>query len=202
LHEFIITRDILMQTILAARVETQQRADQLMATLAERGVAAGDMQVFYVNPPGQHAEFPVGGDQHADRGAQDAHKGQLSGAAIGAAAGLAAGGLAAAVLPPLAPAVLAGVTGVGALAGSVAGAVVASRTDEEAEPAAAEDPQPVARRGGLMLAVRVTPQSEAAVLDAMRAAGATDVERAVGEWRDGSWVDFDPLEPPHAVDRS
>jgi hypothetical protein len=189
----------MMQTIVAARVETQERADQLVDALAERGIARGDMQVFYVNPPGQHAEFPIGGDRYADRGAEHAPKGQAAGAAIGAAAGLAVGGLAAAALPPLAPAVVAGVVGAGALAGSVAGAVSTSKRDEDVE-AVPGDGEPVARRGGLMLAVRVTPATEPVVLEALRAAGASDIERATGEWRDGGWVDFDPLQPPAKID--
>ena len=47
-----------MATIIAARVETQQRADELMAQLQSRGIAADDMQAFYVNPPGQHGTYP------------------------------------------------------------------------------------------------------------------------------------------------
>lgn len=183
-----------MQTIVAGRLETQERAEQLMATLREHGVALSDMQAFFLPPPGQRAQFPIGGDEYADSDAEAAPRGQARGAALGAAAGLVAGGLAAAAIPPLAPALLAGVTGVGALAGSVAGAVSGTKPAEES----VEEEQ--ARAGGLMVAVRVSPDTDAAVLEAFRAAGAEDVERATGEWRDGRWVDFDPLESPHKVD--
>ena len=187
-----------MQTILAGRVDTQQRAEQLIAQLSERGVALGDMQAFYLPPPGQRARFAIGGDEYADRDAKEAPKGQAKGAAIGAAAGLVAGGLAAAAIPPLAPVILAGVTGVGALAGTVAGAVSSSKSQEESD--RTDDPQPQARRGGLMVAVRVTPQTEPAVLDAFQAAEVQDIERARGEWRDGQWVDFDPSHQPDRID--
>lgn len=183
-----------MQTILAGRIETQERAERVMAELRERGVALGDMQAFYLTPPGQRAHFPIGGDEYADRDARESHKGQAKGAAAGAAAGLVAGGLAAAAIPPLAPVLLAGVTGVGALAGSVAGAVSSGKSKEESDQS--EDPQPQARRGGLMLAVRVTSTTEAAVREVLDDAGVRDIERATGEWRDGQWVDFDPTEPP------
>lgn len=189
-----------MQTILAGRVETQERAERLMAELRERGVALADMQAFYVTPPGQHAKFPIGGDQYADEAARDAPKGQAAGAAMGAAAGLVAGGVAAAAVPPLAPVIVAGVTGVGALAGSIAGAVSASRTPREMGQGDDTD-DPHAREGGLMLAVRVTPATESAILEAMDAAGVQGIEKTRGEWRDGHWVDFNPTDPPQKLDR-
>lgn len=187
------------QTIIAGQVETQERADQLMAELRERGVALADMQAFYVTPPGQRAQFPIGGDQYADEAAKEAPKGQAAGAAMGAAAGLVAGGVAAVAVPPLAPVIVAGVTGVGALAGSIAGAVSASKTPREMGQGSDTD-DPHAREGGLMLAVRVTPQTEAAVLEAMESGGATGIERTHGEWRDGHWVDFNPTDPPEKID--
>lgn len=187
-----------MQTILAGHVDTQQRAQDVMARLRERGIALGDMQAFYVTPPGQHGDFPIGGDEYADRDAKHAHKDQLKGAAIGSAAGLAAGGIAAAVVPPLAPVIIAGVTGVGALAGSVAGAAAGGQTQEESEQS--DDPHPQLHEGGLMIAVRSTPQTEAAILETLRASGVREIERASGEWRDGHWVDFDPKKPAEKID--
>jgi phage tail tape-measure protein len=187
-----------MQTILAGHVHTQERAQQVMSQLRERGIALGDMQAFYVTPPGQHGQFPIGGDEYADRDAKDAHRGQLKGAAIGSVAGLAAGGIAAAVVPPLAPVIIAGVTGVGALAGSVAGAGAAAQSKEESD--RSDDPQPQLHEGGLMIAVRATPDTEVAIVETLRAAGVTDIERARGSWRDGHWVDFDPKKPAQKLD--
>ena len=189
-----------MQKIIAGRIETQERARQLMATLHERGVALSDMQVYYLTPPGQHGLYPIGGDEYADSDAKDAHKGLASGTALGAIAGLVAGGVAAAAVPPLAPVIIAGVTGVGALGGSIAGAVTGAKSAEESEQEGTADDHP--REGGLMVAVRVTPTTETAVLEAMQAAGAQDIERAAGTWRDGHWMDLDPTEPPRRIDES
>jgi hypothetical protein len=89
------------------------------------------------------------------------------------------------------------VTGVGALAGSVAGAVSAGRSPDESEQS--DDPQPQVHEGGLMIAVRVTPQTEATVLETMQSAGVQDIEKTTGQWRDGHWVDFDPKRPARKV---
>ncbi len=64
-----------MATIIAARVETQQRADELMAQLQARGIRSDDMQAFYVNPPGQHGTYPIGGDMDADTGTEESKLG-------------------------------------------------------------------------------------------------------------------------------
>ena len=39
-----------------------------------------------------------------------------------------------------------------------------------------------------------------AAVNALRAAGARDIERAEGTWEAGQWIDFDPLKPPLLVD--
>jgi len=192
-----------MATIIAGRVETQQRADELMAQLQSQGVASDDMQAFYVNPPGQHAAYPIGGDMHADTGTQESNIGQASGVAVGAAAGLAAGAVAGAAIPPLAPIVAIAMAGVGAHVGGMAGALASTRTvDEEKQETETGTPDSDAanmRRGGMTLAVRTDPHNEKTVIEMLAAAGVEDVERAQGEWRNGEWVDFDPLAPPHKV---
>ena len=193
-----------MATIIAGRVETQQRADDLMAQLQSRGIAASDMQAFYVNPPGQHGTYPIGGDMEADPGTEEAGLGQASGIAAGAAAGLAAGAVAGAAIPPLAPIIAVAMAGVGAHVGGMAGALASTRTPhEEKEETETKTPDADAvdtRRGGMMLAVRVDPANERKVIDVLMAAGVEDLERAQGDWQDGQWVDFDPLAPPHKID--
>ena len=42
----------------------------------------------------------------------------------------------------------------------------------------------------------MTPTTESAVLETLESAGAQDIERASGAWRDGHWVDVKPTEPP------
>ncbi|HVE88111.1 MAG TPA: hypothetical protein VNA44_00280 [Burkholderiaceae bacterium] len=192
-----------MATIIAGRVETQQRADDLMAQLQSRGIAVGDMQAFYVNPPGQHGTYPIGGDMDADTGTEESNVGQASGIAAGAAAGLAAGAVAGAVLPPLAPIIAVAMAGVGAHVGGMAGALAATRTSDEekreTENGAADAGAVDMRRGGMTLAVRVDPGTEKTVVDLLTAAAVEDLERAQGDWVNGEWVDFNPLSPPHKI---
>ncbi len=192
-----------MATIIAARVETQQRADELMTQLKSHGVAADDMQAFYVNPPGQHGTYPIGGDVAVDTGTEESNIGQASGVAAGAAAGLAAGAVAGAAIPPLAPIIAVALAGVGAHVGGMAGALASTRTShEERQETETSTPDADAinmRRGGMTLAVRVDAANEKIVIDLLSAAAVEDMERAQGEWQDGQWVDFDPLAPPHKI---
>ena len=192
-----------MVTIIAGRVETQERADELIAQLQSCGIAASDMQAFYVNPPGQHGTYPIGGDMEADPGTEEAGLGQASGIAAGAAAGLAAGAVAGAAIPPLAPIIAVAMAGVGAHVGGMAGALASTRTPhEEKKQTQTTTPDADAvdtRRGGMMLAVRVDPASEKKVIDVLTAAGVEDLERAQGDWQDGEWADFDPLAPPNKI---
>lgn len=130
--------------------------------------------------------------------------GQATGVVAGAAAGLAAGALAGAAMPPLAPVLAVVMAGVGAYAGSMAGAMATTRTPEE-EKRETETSSPDyhaydTRRGGMTLAVRVDPANEPIVFSVLRQAGVEDIERAEGQWQDGQWADFDPLQPPHKID--
>lgn len=192
-----------MATIIAARVETQQRADELMAEMQSRGIANTDMQAFYVNPPGQHGAYPIGGDMHEDTGTEESSVGQASGVAAGAAAGLAIGAIAGAAIPPLAPILAVAMAGVGAHVGGMAGALASTRTageeQQETETGTPDADAVDMRRGGMTLAVRVDSASEKTVIDVLTAAAVEDLERAQGDWQDGQWVDFDPLAPPHKI---
>jgi hypothetical protein len=195
-----------MHTIIAGRVETQERAEQLIGALQGKGLALDDMQAFFVNPPGMHAAFPVGGDTDIGKGTAEAGAGQAKGVALGAVAGLAAGGVAAVAVPPLAPVLAVALTGVGAHVGGLAGALSSTRDPREQKPEGSEEadetgpPQSTdIRRGGMMLAVRVTDRTEPIVIEAMRTAGVQDIERARGRWDDGQWLDFDPLSTPQKI---
>ena len=193
-----------MAIIIAGRVQTQQRAHDLMELLQARGVAPSDMQAFYVNPPGQHDLHPIGGDMDADTGTQKSGVGQAAGVAAGAAAGLAAGAVVGAAMPPLAPILAVAMAGVGAHVGGMAGALTSTRpSDKEKQETETPTPDQEAvdmRRGGMTLAVRVDPAMEKTVLDVLRTDGVEDLERADGQWQDGQWVDFDPLQPPRKID--
>jgi hypothetical protein len=59
---------------------------------------------------------------------------------------------------------------------------------------------PERRPAGIMLSVRIaTPSNERRVIAGLRAGNAADIERAHGEWRDGDWTDFNPVEKPALV---
>jgi len=177
-----------MADILAARVDTQPEAERLISALISAGVAASDVTSFYLNPPGRHAEYPIGGDAHHDEGTKHYGKAAAAGAAVGGVAGAALGTAIAVAADPGIAAVagLAG-AGVGAYAGSLAGGLTGSRGGD---PRQANADEPVERAAGVIVAVRVDGATEEAALQALR--GAIDIERTTGEWRDGSWIDFDP----------
>jgi hypothetical protein len=197
-----------MTPIIAGRFEEQTQADQAVEALKREGFAKDDTTVFYVNPPGQHGTFPIGGDRDVSPGAAHAHSGAVKGAAIGTAVGLGVGLAAAPLVGPAAAIVGASA---GAYAGSLAGAL--NKTEEEPTrdevdaQAESVSPQPVVelvkpvRAAGMMVAARAPDFAKRVVAaDVLRAAGAQDIERADGTWQDGQWVDFDPLKPPLLVD--
>jgi hypothetical protein len=55
-----------METIVAGRFETFGQAEKAVRQLMAEGFHQDDTSAFFVNPPGQHAQFPVGGDEYAD----------------------------------------------------------------------------------------------------------------------------------------
>ncbi|MGQ0526099.1 MAG: hypothetical protein ACT4P8_20835 [Betaproteobacteria bacterium] len=184
-------------TIIAGNFEDNSRATEAVKALVKGGVAPDQVCVFFLNPPGQHDAYPVGGDRGESPGSRQSDTGALKGAAVGGAAGLAAGAAAAstAVLGPIA--VLAGL-GVGAYTGALAGAL--SKTGRRPEKEAGEPASPPPRRAGMVVAVNVSANaSENLAADVLRQHGARDIERAQGTWTRGKWEDFDPLSAPRLV---
>ena len=178
-----------MANILAARVDTQAEAERLITALRTAGIAPEDVTSFYLNPPGRHAEYAIGGDAHHDEGTKHSGKTAAAGAAVGGIAGAALGtAVAAAADPGLAAVAGLAAAGVGAYAGSLAGGLTGARAGD---PRKATVDEPVEREAGVMVAVRVD-SNEDDTLQVLRTHGAGDVERTTGEWRDGAWIDFDP----------
>lgn len=105
-----------MGQIIAGRFDVHENAEYVYQALQEAGFEAASLSIFFVNPHGQHATSPIGGDENASAGAKGAGTGAWAGAGAGAAAGAAAGSVAGP-----AGAVIGG--GVGAYTGSLAGAV-------------------------------------------------------------------------------
>ena len=179
-----------MSRIVAGRFDRTLDADAALEALKREGFSRGEVDAFYVGPPGQNAMTPLGGD--APHSSEGSRRGGI-GAAIGLAVGLIAGFVGAIDLgAPTVP--LAAL--LGALVGAFAGAL-ASFHGGERRYASVE--HPVEPHGGRMIAICVDrPNTERAAVDILRRHNARDVGRAEGQWRDG-WRDFDPRNPLAAV---
>jgi hypothetical protein len=175
-----------MSRIVAGRFDRSVDADAALDMLKRDGFSRSEVDAFYVGPPGQNARTPIGGDSYSDAGARSAGRSGAIGAVIGLAIGLIIGSLVGmhAVLLSC---------GLGALVGLFAGVMTSLHggTRREATPE-----HPVESRGGRMIAVCVERAgTEALAVEALRANNARDIGRTEGEWRDGSWRDFDPRTP-------
>ena len=183
-----------MAQIVAGRFDRSLDADAALEALKREGFSRGEVDAFYVGPPGQHAMRPLGGDApHSSEGSRRGGIGAGIGAAIGLVVGLAAGLLGAIKLgaPTVPLAALLGAL-VGAFAGALASFHGGARRYASVE-------HPVEPQGGRMIAICVDrPGTERAAVEILRAHNARDVGRAEGEWRDG-WRDFDPRNPLAAV---
>ncbi|HEY0844768.1 MAG TPA: hypothetical protein VGE12_05345 [Noviherbaspirillum sp.] len=184
-----------MTTIIAGRMQQQSAVEDTMEELERAGFVRDRLASFYVNPPGQHDAYPIGGDHAVSRGAHETDKGAAAGVAAGAAVGLAAA-------PFLGPVGVATGSLVGAHVGGLVGGLSKMKdrgeTGEHGEDADNAVPP---RKAGLMLAVAVgdSDQAEQAIR-ILRSLGATDIERAEGSIENGDWVDFDPLSTPALVE--
>jgi hypothetical protein len=179
-----------MSHIVAGRFDNTIDADAALAALQRAGFRSGEYESFYVPPPGQHGSFPLGGDAHSDAGSQKAGLGALLGAAIGAAVGAAAGAV---VMNEFGIVGLLLGAGLGAYIGSFAGSMAKLRGGRRSE---ATTEHPVQSAGGRMIAVNVDrAEMEPRAVEVLRRHHARDIGRAEGEWRNGSWRDFDPRSP-------
>jgi len=177
--------------IIAAQFDEFTGADAALATLqSEAGFAASDVTRMVLSAPGRNAAFPIGGDENKDAGASGGSSGAVTGAAIGGVAGAITGVAAAAVLGPIGAVAT---TAIGAYAGSLAGAL---DNMKDASARGAAPPRPA----GVMVMVHVaTPERRQTAIEVLQRLGARGIEQAEGEWRDGTWANFDPVAPPNWV---
>jgi hypothetical protein len=185
-----------MSLIVAARFITFPAAESAAERLFRAGFVEEDVSLFFVNPRGQHARFPIGGDENKDAAATDAPKGAGMGVTIGAVVGAVVGvGIFTAFSAPVLVSAIA--AGVGAYIGSLIGAMY--RTRGGGKGAHREHAHFEERDSGVLLAVHVTPESQQLAAQVLREAGGTAIERATGRWQQGRWADFDPTRPPQPV---
>ena len=176
-----------MTTIIAGGFGNIVPAEAAIERLKRSGVSEENICTFRVNPPGMHDRFSIGGDRDESPGSKDADKGAMKGAAVGAAAGAAAG----AVLGPVG---MAAGAGVGAYTGSLVGGM--KETESEVKPEH-EDVRPAEVLVAVNADAAGIPADE--IVRILETAGAQQVERAEGTWKEGEWVDFDPVSRPRLV---
>jgi len=178
-----------MSRIVAGRFDRSVDADAALDALRRDGFTRAEVDAFYVGPPGQNARTPIGGDVYSDAGSVGAGRYGAIGAAIGAAAGLIVG-----ALIGLHEAFFA--CALGALVGAFAGVMYSLHGPSRREATPEHPADRPDARGGRMIAVCVDRTgTEVLAVNALRANNARDVGRAQGDWRDGSWRDFDPRNP-------
>ena len=177
-----------MSLIVAGRFTTFADAEAAANRLFAAGLVQEDVTLFFVNPRGQHARFPIGGDRYVDPQAARTSKGAGKGGAIGAVIGAVIGvALFSAFSSPFLVLIVA--AGVGAYVGSLAGAM--SHTRGGGKVPDSEVPHE-ARDSGVLVAVHVSPENQQEAARVLREAGSLEVERAHGRWQHGRWADFDP----------
>jgi hypothetical protein len=153
------------------------------------------VDIIYVNPPGQHAAYPIGGDVGADSRAKGAGARAAGGAVVGGGTGALVGAVVAG--PGAAPVGAAAGASVGAYLGALAGSLAGLHQHEAPEDEPAEK---AARAAGVLVTVCVDRGSGQRVVAALRAFGGKDIETAEGTWESGRWADFDPVTPPVLAD--
>ncbi|MGQ0750731.1 MAG: hypothetical protein ACT4PS_09380 [Betaproteobacteria bacterium] len=184
-------------TIIAGNFEDNTRATDAVKALIDDGFAPDQVCVFFLNPPGQHAVYGIGG-RNESPGSRQSDTGALKGAAVGGAVGLGVGAAAAAATATLGPIAALAALGVGAYTGSLVGAL--SKSGKRAEREAGEPRKPPPRHAGMVVAVNISETiPEKRAVEVLQEHGARDIERATGTWHDGKWEDFDPVSAPQLV---
>ena len=178
-----------MSRIIAGRFDATVDADAAIEALHREGFNGDEIDSFYVAPAGQNAMAPMGGDSPASAGSRFAGFGAIAGAILGGLLGMLVG---LAVDSRYGAVAVLFAAGLGAYLGSFLGAMRKVRGGRKAE---ASVEHPVEPKAGRLIAVNVDrPGMEPRALNVLREAGARDVGRADGTWRNG-WKDFDPRVP-------
>ncbi|HKT97541.1 MAG TPA: hypothetical protein VJS30_13550 [Paraburkholderia sp.] len=174
-----------MSLIVAGRFTTFPAAEAVAEKLFARGFVEEDVNLFFVNPRGQHARH-MPHSVHVDVAPPHRRRNMTMGAVAGAVVGIVLFG--ALLMASLPSTVIA--AAVGAWIGAWIGAGWQRRAEHE------ERVHHETRQSGVLLAVHVCAENQATAAEVLREAGANDVERASGQWHGGHWADFDPTQAP------
>lgn len=68
-----------MSTIIAGRLQLQEQVEEAIQQLRQAGFVPEKITSFYVNPPGQHAVYPIGGDRFNSPGSEEIEQGMQFG---------------------------------------------------------------------------------------------------------------------------
>jgi hypothetical protein len=182
-----------MSLIVAGRFTTFPAAEAVAEKLFARGFVEEDVNLFFVNPRGQHARHHA----HAAHAAAPPTtlpmaphlaRNLIAGAVAGAVVGVVIFGGMSAAFPIVVIA-----AGVGAWVGSCIGMSVSNPHVEQQHH---ERVLRETRNSGVLLAVHVSAENQAIAAEVLGEAGADDIERASGQWQGGHWADFDPTSSP------
>ncbi len=178
-----------MAHIVAGHFQQQEQAQHAVDQLVAIGIPEDQISRFYVNPPGQHDLYPIGGDRDTSPGAEKSGDGVVRGIAAGSVIGAGVGMAGVAVAGPISPVV-------GALVGAHVGSLIGSMAKmKERDETEQEVKSP--RQSGLMVAGYVTDNAhESSAIEIFRRLGADQIERANGTIKESDWEDFNPLTPP------
>jgi hypothetical protein len=183
-------------SVISGRFQEQLGAEQAVSALKKAGYAPDQIASFYVSTAGQHAIYPIGGDEEHSPGTEGSVRESVGTASLGTVAGVVTG---LAALPVLGPVAVAAGAGVGAWVGSLYGALNGAEESGSSgnETGQARD---AVRKSGMVVAIAVDSAThETRVIEIMRQEAALEIARGRGRIQGGDWSDFDPLEPLHRV---
>jgi hypothetical protein len=182
-----------MSLIVAGRFTTFPAAEAAAEKLYAEGFVEEDVNLFFVNPRGQHARYAARGASAPPGFALSPHhtRNITAGAVAGAVVGVVIFSAFSAALPSVVIA-----AGVGAWIGARIGASVGNKAAAQQAQAHREIVHHETRSDGVLLSVHVCYENQDLAAQLLRETGATDVERASGQWHDGHWADFDPTRAP------
>ncbi|TDG09178.1 hypothetical protein E1N52_08635 [Paraburkholderia guartelaensis] len=185
-----------MSLIVAGRFTTFPAAEAAAEKLYAGGFLEEDVNLFFVNPRGQHArhgahETPMGAPPTVIAAHPHHTRNITAGAVAGAVVGVVIFSAFSAALPSVVIA-----AGVGAWIGARIGASVGVKAAAQQMAAHHERVHRETRSDGVLLSVHVCYENQDLAAQLLRDGGAADIECASGQWHDGHWADFDPTRPP------